>query len=130
MEEEAKLWTKVFLIDHLHYFKMWWDSRTDLEIQNIMHEINEIARKYNVAIFLVAHYKKLNWTEPNNDSFKDASAIKQVANIIIHIIRRDNWYTHFKIDKIRWPISKTTIEWKFSLSTFTYEEFLDIGTWI
>jgi len=87
MEEEVERGTKVFFIDHLHYFKMYEKSRTDLEIQNIMHDINEIARKHNVAIFLVAHYKKLNGTEPDNDSFKDAVSIKQVSNIIIHITR-------------------------------------------
>ena len=32
-------------------------ERHDLEIQNVMHQINEIARKYNVAVFLIAHYK-------------------------------------------------------------------------
>jgi RecA-family ATPase len=62
-------------------------DRTDLEIQNIMHDINEVARKHNVAILLVAHYKKLNKDKPDNDSFKDASAIKQVSNVIIHITR-------------------------------------------
>jgi hypothetical protein len=59
MEEEVKAGTKVFIIDHLHYFKMDNDGRRDLEIENIMHSINEIARKYNVAVFLVAHYAKL-----------------------------------------------------------------------
>jgi hypothetical protein len=52
-----------------------------------MHDINEVARTFNVAIFILAHYRKLNNSEPTNDAFKDASAIKQVANIIIHIVR-------------------------------------------
>ena len=122
MEEEAEKWTKVFFIDHLHYFKMNWEWRTDLEIQNIMHDINEVARKYNVAVFLIAHYKKLNWTDPDNDSFKDASAIKQVANIIIHIVR--DWeLTSFRISKLRWPIKKTNITWTFDIETFTYNNF-------
>ena len=124
MEREAQNWTKVFLIDHLHYFKMGWNERTDLEIQNIMHDINEVARKFNVAVFLVAHYKKLNWTEPDNDSFKDASAIKQVWNIIIHLIRETDEMTKFKIDKIRWPIKKKKIVWTFDINTFTYSNFV------
>ena len=123
MEEEVERGTKVFFIDHLHYFKMYEKSRTDLEIQNIMHDINEIARKHNVAIFLVAHYKKLNGTEPDNDSFKDAVSIKQVSNIIIHITRE--WEdTIFKIDKIRWPIKRQKIRWIFDIDTYTYNNFI------
>jgi hypothetical protein len=55
-----------------------------------MHQINEIARKHNVAVFLVAHYKKKQNkydTEPSYDQFKDATAIYQVANVIIQIDR-------------------------------------------
>lgn len=130
MEEEVERWTKVFFIDHLHYFKMNWNERTDLEIQNIMHDINEIARKHNVSIFLVAHYKKLNWQDPDNDSFKDASAVKQVANVIINIIRRfDTNLTEFHIWKIRWPIKRRVIEARFDLETYTYKDFIfqDLG---
>jgi len=58
MEEECNNGTRVFCIDHLHYFE--FDSskeRLDLQIQNVMHKINEVARKRNVAVILVAHYK-------------------------------------------------------------------------
>lgn len=126
MEQEAENWTKVFIIDHLHYFEMWWD-RVDLQIENVMHNINEIARKYNVAIFVVAHYRKLNKTTPDNDSFKDASAIKQTANIIIHIIRDfDSWTTDFILGKIRWPIQCRWFSAKFNINTFTYENMEEI----
>lgn len=124
MKEESQKGTKVFFIDHLHYFKMNGHDRTDLEIQSIMHDINEIAREFNIAVFLVAHYKKLNWQEPDNDSFKDASAIKQVANIIINIVRDyDTNITEFRINKIRGPIKATTIEAEFDISTYTYTKF-------
>jgi len=33
-------------------------DRHDLQIQNTMHKLNELARKENVAILMVAHYKK------------------------------------------------------------------------
>lgn len=122
MEQEANNWTRVFFIDHLHYFKMEDNNwRTDLEIQIIMHKINEVARKFNVAIFLIAHYRKLDKKWPDNDSFKDASAIKQVANVIIHIKQDvDEEKTIFDIAKIRWPIKKTSITWKFNLNTYSY----------
>ena len=130
MKEEAENGTKVFFIDHLHYFKMDWTQRTDLEIQNIMQDINDIARDYNVAVFIVAHYKKLNWQEPDNDSFKDASAIKQVANIIIHIVRMENNITEFRIQKIRWPIKAKTIEASFDIETYNYTNFTYKIEWL
>ena len=58
MEEECNKGTKLFAIDHLHYFEFDGNGdRLDLQIQNVMHRINEIARKRNVAILLVAHYR-------------------------------------------------------------------------
>ncbi len=125
MEEECKKWARFFAIDHLHYFEIKKSDRHDLEIQNIMHRINEIARKYNIAVFLVAHYKyKIQWQkEHSNDSFKDGSAIKQVANIIIHIhrdIEDENWLTNFIIWKIRWPIKAKRIIAEFDIKKFEY----------
>ena len=87
-----------------------------------MHKINEIARKHNVAIFLVAHDRKLNNTQPNNDSFKEASAIKQVANIIIHITR-DAQLTNFIFWKIRWKIRCKGFQCNYSMSNDTYTWF-------
>jgi len=78
MEEESKNGTKVFVIDHLHYFE--WDTsqsqtRLDLQIQNAMQSINEIARKYTVAVFLIAHYRQISAKEregtPSYSWFKD-----------------------------------------------------------
>jgi hypothetical protein len=70
-----------------------------------MHKINEIARKYNIAVFLVAHYRKRNKQYETNvdyDLFKDGSAIKQVSNYIIQL-NRDEYtnITEFCLTKIR-----------------------------
>lgn len=125
MEEEAKAWTKVFIIDHLHYFKRSGEQRTDLEIETIMHDINEVCRNYNVAVFLLAHYRKLNNWEPTNDAFKDASAIKQVANIIIHISR--DWdLTKFTFGKIRWKIKCKWFTGNYDIATDSYVWFSEI----
>lgn len=125
MEEEAKAWTKVFIIDHLHYFKKWWLQRTDLEIETIMHDINEVCRNYNVAVFLLAHYRKLNWDTPTNDAFKDASWIKQVANIIIHI-SRDWEFTRFTLWKARWKIKCKWFIWNYDIWTDAYTWFSEL----
>ncbi len=124
MEEECKKWARAFAIDHLHYFEMKdGKERHDLQIQNIMHNINEVARKYNVAVFLIAHYKmwKQPWT-PSYDNFKDGAAIKQVANIIIQIDRdTDTTKSQFYITKIRWPIKPCVIDADFNIWTFEYD---------
>jgi hypothetical protein len=57
MEEECDRGTRVFVIDHLHYFQFENDNiRMDLQIENAMKAINEVARKRDVAVFLIAHY--------------------------------------------------------------------------
>ena len=122
MEEEVKNWAKLFAIDHLHYFEFdrAWE-RLDIQIQNVMHRINEVARKHNVVVLLVAHYRNnTNWTwSPDPSWFKDWASIKQVANIIIQI-ERDEEKSYFHITKIRWPIKKCIIETIFNLQTFEY----------
>jgi hypothetical protein len=89
-----------------------------------MHKLNEIARNKNISIILVAHYRK--WSDndyPSYDEFKDGSAIKQVANVIIQITRDfddTDWKSRFHITKIRWPIKPKILETTFNLSTFEY----------
>jgi hypothetical protein len=66
-------------------------ERRDLEIQEIMLELNDIVRVYNISIFLIAHYSNYKKLEkPHPSMFKDGSAIKQVANIIIQIVSDQN----------------------------------------
>jgi len=123
MEEEIEKWTRLFAIDHLHYFEMRWNERHDLQIQNTMHRLNELARKHSIAILLVAHYRK--WSDntfPSPDEFKDWAAIKQVANIIIQITRDyDSLESTFFITKLRWPIKPREITTTFNLETFEYD---------
>ena len=122
MEEECARGTKLFAIDHLHYFEMDGKERHDLQIQNVMHRINEITRKYNIAVILVAHYRKNNdEIEPSLDEFKDWSAIKQVANIVIQITRDfDTNESTFHITKIRWPIKRSKLVSWFDMHLFEY----------
>ena len=58
MEEACDDGAGFFAIDHLHYFSFEGSGeRLDLQIKNVMHRLNEIARRRNVPIFIVAHYK-------------------------------------------------------------------------
>lgn len=102
MEEACKNWANMFTIDHLHYFDMSWDERHDLQIQNTMQCINDIAWKYNVAVFIVAHYRNNTHKEvPHPSQFKDGAAIKQVANIVIQLVSLWEWISAFHITKLR-----------------------------
>ena len=127
--EEARKWTKFFVVDHLHYFQFKNKERTDLEIQEVMHKLNDVVRKENIALFLVAHYKWNTSKEnkPTPDMFKDGSAIKQVANIIIQLEQADDengdTCTKFHFTKLRWPIPKKILCAKFSYDEFNYTKF-------
>lgn len=122
MNEECDKGTRVFIIDHLHYFQFENDKvRMDLQIENAMKKINEVARKRDVAVLLVAHYNSTWWTwSPTLNSFKWSTGIKQIANIIIQISRDEANETTFCISKIRWPIKKMDIISYFDLDTFEY----------
>jgi len=123
MSEECDRGTRVFFIDHLHYFQFDNNqTRMDLQIENAMKAINEIARKRDVAVFIIAHYNWSIWAwRPTLNSFKWSTGIKQIANIVIQIERDDDTdITEFTVSKIRWPIKKRTIEARFDITTYSY----------
>jgi hypothetical protein len=125
MNVECDKWTKLFIIDHLHYFQFdWTEQRTDLQIENAMKNMNEVARKRNIAIILVAHYKWMvsQWL-PDPSFFKWSSWIKQIANTIIQLERDIDWWpTTFHITKHRWIIEdRSEIIANFNKSTFEYD---------
>lgn len=125
IKEEAVKGTRVFLIDHLHYFEMSNTERRDLEIQNVMQRLNDVVRNYNLTLFLVAHYsnsKALDW-KPFPWMFKDWASIKQVANIILQIKSdRETWAVEIYFTKLRWGhrVEWGVIHWQFNLQTYDY----------
>jgi replicative DNA helicase len=125
ISEKAKEWVRFFVIDHLHYFSMVNSDRRDLEIQEIMLELNDLVRFYNISIFLIAHYsnyKKLG-DKPHPSMFKDGASIKQVANIIIQIVSDSNTgETEFYFTKVRgrYRIPEGVIMWRYDINTSTY----------
>lgn len=122
--EKAKEWVRFFVIDHLHYFKMSNSERRDLEIQEIMLDLNDIVRIYNISIFLIAHYSNYKKIEkPHPSMFKDGAAIKQVANIIIQIVSDSNTgETEFYFTKLRWryKIEEWVILGNYNIRTNSY----------
>ena len=63
MEEECKKGARAFAIDHLHYFEMKdGKERHDLQIQNIMHNINEVARKHGKVMLVTEESVEASFT--------------------------------------------------------------------
>lgn len=98
------IWCKLIVLDHLQEFKVEWDKdRQDLKIEEMMYKIKNLTRKYNIAIILIAHFKKVNW-KPDENSFKDSIAITQVANKVL-VLHRDKlepvWITELMVFKNR-----------------------------
>lgn len=126
-------------IDHLHFFDSHVSSENKADrIEEIMQRIKRMAEVYDIAILLIAHYKKLNGEKPILDSFKDSISIVQTANVVINMWRcRDDdqleklkdefegreprYETHFMIPKARSPVGEQTIIMQFNPETFDYE---------
>lgn len=129
IEKAVKKGYKLFGIDHLHFFNMEVasSSKTD-RIEEIMQRIKGLADKHEIAIILLAHYKKLMGEKPSLDSFKDSSAIVQTANVVINMWRdrsddlgADLNETHFMMPKVRSPVGEKTVIMRFNPYTFEYE---------
>lgn len=77
---------EIFVLDHLQFIT----SRARDEVQEtsyVMRELVQIARQYNITIFLIAHlvkFGKQDWTSmPPMDAIKSTGAIKQDAHMIL-----------------------------------------------
>lgn len=136
MDEEIEKWTRLFIIDHLHYFIFDDNERLDLQIKNVMHILNEMARNNNIAIILVAHYRNTTWRErwrgmkPNPNYFRDSSSLKQVAHKIIQLVRDEDdencdlEVTKFYFTKFRWPLQELVFVATFNLDYYEYRFWL------
>jgi hypothetical protein len=79
-------------IDHLHYFDTASVAGAEREskadrIEQVMQRIKALTEKHNIAILLLAHYRKLWGEKPTLDSFKDSISIAQTANVVINMWR-------------------------------------------
>ena len=125
IERMARRGVGLFGVDHLHFFNNFVsrDSKAD-RIEEIMKRIKTLADRNNVAIILLAHYRKLNGEKPSLDSFKDSSSIVQIANVVINMWRdrtSETTETHFALPAVRSPSGEATITMNFNKETFTYE---------
>lgn len=125
---------KLFLIDHLHSFDLisGKNSKADF-IEDVMVRLGSLARRLNVSILIVAHYRKLNGNRPTLDSFKDSISIVQNASTVINIWRNreegiseeDRYKTQFIIAKTRDLGGEGKIDVMFNHHTGKYIESLE-----
>jgi len=109
----------IIIIDHLQEFNVdWAKERQDLKIEEVMYKIKNITRKYNVLIFLIAHFKKIEW-KPSETSFKDSMAISQVANKVL-LLYRDKLQPNSETELI---IAKNREKWKWTWTVYMQFDF-------
>lgn len=89
VEGIAKFQTRVVFIDHLHYLIPMKEMRQpSLEIGQVVRNLKLIAKKYNIAIFLIAHLTKTKFDEAITlDDIRDSSFIAQEADFVITMQR-------------------------------------------
>jgi len=89
VESIAKYGTRIVFIDHLHFIVPFTTNRQDLAIGNVMRLLKQIATKWNIVIFLMAHLKKVKSdTQPSIDDLRDASWIGQESDTVMIIWRQ------------------------------------------
>jgi replicative DNA helicase len=106
IEGKVKFNSKIFFIDHLHFIVPFTGERHDLSVGKTMRELKELAKKWNVCIFIICHLKKVGVDKlPTLDSLRDSSFIGQESDTVIMIWRspykgQEN-YTKVDIQKNR-----------------------------
>ena len=123
--------TKLFLIDHLHYFDMMrTDSSRAEYVEHMMVRIKSLQNRTGARIILIVHYKKLEGKKPMLDSFKDSVAIPQNANYVVNMWRDrsetgNRFETVFYIPKARNPNGESTIKVNYDPDRNEYTDPLD-----
>lgn len=122
---------KYVLLDHFDYVYSTGKKKTALEnIDDAMRQLHIFAMQFDIGIFLVVHPKQVpSGTELTMNDLKGSSAIKQYADNILIITRKDRIDQNEK-DKVRIRICKNRLcgtegyfEMLYIKEGDTYEEF-------
>ncbi len=88
IESIVKYGTQVIFIDHLHFIVPFSAERSDLRIGETMRELKQIAKRWGVTIFLIAHLKKTRLdSQPDLEDLRDSSFIAQESDTVIMLWR-------------------------------------------
>ncbi len=94
VESQVKFKTKVVFIDHIHQIfsldRMKYGN-VSLELGDMVAKVKDIALKYNLTIFLIAHTKDSpdgsTTKEPALESIRDSGLISRLADSIVAVWR-------------------------------------------
>lgn len=96
IEEGKKIHNiEIFVLDHLHFLSKRSGRTMPEEIGFLMRELVDIARYYNVTIFVISHIRKKQaqggWTSmPDMNELRDSGLVKGDAHMIIMLFRTIN----------------------------------------
>jgi len=79
-------------IDHLHYLCDMKDLRMSIEIGRVMRFLKQLAVKYQIAIFIISHVRKLvdvKLKDIDNDVLRDSGMTACEADNVFFVIRKD-----------------------------------------
>lgn len=81
---------KLVCIDHLHFIKKDGNKVTQ-DIDNMIAEIQNMAKKLEIPVIVIAHCRKLNEDKaPTLDDLRDSSSLSQIPSVVIFLHRKKN----------------------------------------
>lgn len=96
IEGIAKYDSKVVFIDHLHYLVPIGENMSQ-QIGFTMRALKQMAKRWNIVIFLIAHLKKTRTdSQPTKDDLRDSSFIAQEADTVI-LLWREEYTEHDQV---------------------------------
>lgn len=89
IEAKVKFNTEIVMIDHLHYlFELGNFKNSSLAIGDIIRKLKQMAQKYQVIIFLVAHLTKTQFdAKIGIEDIRDSSMVGQESDFVFIIWR-------------------------------------------
>lgn len=80
----------LLIIDHLHFIAKGGKGKTE-DIDEMVAKIQNMAKKLQIPVLLIAHVRKLNEDrEPNMDDLRDSSSLAQVPSVVMFLYRKKN----------------------------------------
>jgi replicative DNA helicase len=127
----------LIIIDHIHFFKKNGRGVTE-DIDEIILEIQNLAKKLEVPIITIAHVRKLNSDRPPDlDDLRDSSSLSQVPSVVMFLYRKKNEKAEegYLSDEGILMIPKNRIQGKTGMINFRLAEnkrfvFNNVDDWI
>lgn len=77
----------LLVIDHLHFMKKTGAGVTD-SIDNMMIDIQNMAKELSIPVVIIAHMRKLNENRrPTMDDLRDSSSLQQIPSVVMLLHR-------------------------------------------